>query len=105
MLLLRQAQQARPEQRAASEIEGMQQLVAEPVAVPAISFSGFGNFAQIVEYQLARSNCGAMTCTYRPSTTANVVRRISWRRTISLMLRSRTASVDTPMSAGAHRGH
>ena len=49
MLLLRQAQQARPNERSVSEIEGMQELVLDQF-VCGDFFSGFWQFPQIIEY-------------------------------------------------------
>ena len=68
--------------------------------VPTISFSDSGN-ARRSSNRRGTVNCGAMTCTYRPSTTAKVVRRISCRRTISLRLRSRTAASNAEVSRSA----
>ena len=67
---------------------------------PTASFFGFGS-ARRSSNVSGTVNCGAMTCTYRPSTTAKVVRRISCRRTISLMLRSRTATSTADVSRSA----
>ena len=90
MFPLGQAHQASPEQRTSREVEGMKRFFLNE-SVSGGLLLGSGN-ARRSSNARGTVNCGAMTCTCRPSTTSKVVRRISWRRTISLMLRSRIAT-------------
>ena len=99
MIVVRQPQQSCSHQRGYGEIKRTARFF--PGQPPRFLFAtGFRQRSQVPYYQRC-GDVGSMICTGSSFARWNDVRRVSWRRTISLRLRSRASGCRWPFNRAA----
>ena len=92
-----QSQHTAAQERTVGQVEALPRLLPWPGVAPSAPRAACRHLPEVHCYGSRSGWAGAMTCTGCPSTARKVVRKTSWRRTISLNVCASAATLSGPL--------